>query len=346
MKILHNLIKIEMEKYENIDNANQENIMKKILHEITNDLRKTLDSGAPEKLQEQREYQAGFEQRNIIRWLPALDIIEKIWLVSQETAETFSSEYENEAKKINDKKFFALRSIHARCLLITNEIICLIKGGYADGALSRWRALHENAVIASIISENNQEIAERYILSFSFSSLKSAEQLNQYAQKTGMQSISLEDIDKMKFNCNKIIESKGKEMSNDYGWTFPINGNKKPTFEYLEKIAGMDHWRPYYRWASQHNHSAHRPSNTMLGTSETLQDILLVGSSNSGMVDPLQMTATTLNIANACFLNLENSLDHQMIINLIDIYIEELKSTAVRIEIETLKAARKKGTNL
>ncbi len=55
MKILHNLIKIEMEKYENIDNANQENIMKKILHEITNDLRKTLDSGAPEKLQEQRD---------------------------------------------------------------------------------------------------------------------------------------------------------------------------------------------------------------------------------------------------------------------------------------------------
>jgi hypothetical protein len=40
-------------------------------------------------------------------------------------------------------------------LQIFNEILVLLKSGYADGANSRWRSLHELAVISFFLLDNN-----------------------------------------------------------------------------------------------------------------------------------------------------------------------------------------------
>lgn len=52
---------------------------------------------------------------------------------------------------VNDENFFkhdALIQMHARALQISNEILVLLKSGYADGAYSRWRTLHELTVLS------------------------------------------------------------------------------------------------------------------------------------------------------------------------------------------------------
>src|SRR5260370_35431821 len=46
---------------------------------------------------------------------------------------------------------------------VTDEIICLLENGFADGAMARWRTLHEIAVVAAVISQHGEDIAERYV---------------------------------------------------------------------------------------------------------------------------------------------------------------------------------------
>jgi hypothetical protein len=84
-------------------------------------------------------------------------------------------------------------------------------------------------------------------------------------------------------------------MHNEYGWASEALQNPRPSFAQLEKAVGLDHWRPRYRWASQHTHGGYRPSHAMLAMAETAEQVHLVGQSNSGFTDPIQMTAISLN---------------------------------------------------
>jgi hypothetical protein len=73
-----------------------------------------------------------------------------------------------------------------------------------------------------------------------------------------------------------------------------VIGKKAPSLLDIEEFIGLDHWRPRFKWASQHTHGGHRPFGTMLGTGESKEPVLLIGQSNSGLVDPLHMTAISL----------------------------------------------------
>jgi len=60
-------------------------------------------------------------------------------------------------------KFFAIMNIHGRACQIFMEILCLLKGGFVDGALARWRSLFELSIYAMFINKNNDEVASAYM---------------------------------------------------------------------------------------------------------------------------------------------------------------------------------------
>ncbi len=74
----------------------------------------------------------------------------------------------------NNHVFFVLTRSHARACQIAREILTLIKNGYADGAMARWRALHEISVISSFIAKHGNEVAEKYLLHSNIESNKAA----------------------------------------------------------------------------------------------------------------------------------------------------------------------------
>ena len=59
--------------------------------------------------------------------------------------------------------FDLLIKLHARACQITEEVICLLGGGFADGAMARWRSIHEISAV-SLIEEHGEGLAERYRL--------------------------------------------------------------------------------------------------------------------------------------------------------------------------------------
>jgi hypothetical protein len=201
-------------------------------------------------------------------------------------------------RKLNDKHrpraalekdylFEALTYLHARSLLVTREVMCLMHGGFADGAMSRWRTLHELATTASFLQKHGAEVAHRYLASHFFNSYRAAKQLEIYAERANLERFTAHEIDDMKRRCDAIASQFGEEMWNDYGWAASVLHVPKPTFAMIEKDVGLDHWRPRYKWASQHTHGPHRAAHALLGVVESEQQVLLIGPSNSGMVDPI-----------------------------------------------------------
>ena len=59
--------------------------------------------------------------------------------------------------------FTALRYINGRAIHIANEILILLKNGYADGAYARFRTLFELSVLSDFIVKHGDEAAIKYM---------------------------------------------------------------------------------------------------------------------------------------------------------------------------------------
>jgi hypothetical protein len=204
--------------------------------------------------------------------------------VAAEVGGKFNTEVRPLAIQEKDYLFEALTHLHARALLVGSECICLMKGGFADGALSRWRTLHELNVVAAFLLKNDKEVALRYLVSFEFQALIAARQMKKYAERSKMDPPTDDEIRVMESRCKGHTQRFGEDMRHEYGWAADVIGKKSPTLLDIEEATGLDHWRPRFKWASQHTHGGHRPFGTLLGTAESKAPVLLIGQSNSGLV--------------------------------------------------------------
>src|SRR5205085_1323322 len=111
----------------------------------------------------QSEEISEFRKRLERRWGEPLDQLRMLLTVSREWFEgRHKREISQTAHKDEEFREIIARLL-ARACQVTDEIICLLENGFADGAMARWRTLHEIAVVATIISQYGESIAERYL---------------------------------------------------------------------------------------------------------------------------------------------------------------------------------------
>ena len=307
-------------------------ILDQMLPQLTAFMLKSFKRAAPKALQREQKDDVGFRRRNYRRWRKAFELLEFMWMISEEVGAKLNEKHRPQAVHDKDYLFEALIYLHARSLLVTREIICLMYGGFPDGAMSRWRTLHELATTASFLGKHGGEAAHRYLVSHVFSSYRAAKQLELYADRANIERFPPEEIDYMKRSCDALALRFGEEMREDYGWAASTLKVGKPNFKMIEKDVGLDHWRPRYRWASQHTHGPHRPSHALLAMAEAQQQVFLVGQSNSGIVDPLQMTAITLAIVSSALFVTRPSVDHIVATKILSDISTEIGPVALELE--------------
>ena len=105
----------------------------------------------PEMLTQERELQAGFEQRLHERWGKALDLYDAINILARECGDAYAKQHREQAAKDNDLIFPVLMRTHVKACQTASVIGILLKSGYARDALARQRTLHELVVIAFFI---------------------------------------------------------------------------------------------------------------------------------------------------------------------------------------------------
>lgn len=200
-----------------------------------------------------------------------------------------------------------LLDLHARACLVSHEIYTLLANGYPFGALAAWRTVHELSVIATILDEhgreNGGELTDRWVACDDVLRLQDAEIYQERHERLGYEPLSDADMQTMRESVDEAIEKYGPLIAarNGYGWAVEVCKPQAATFRSLEALAGRDHLRGHYRWASHRVHGDSRGNEHNLITRGG-QTVRLAGPTNSGLVDAADLTLSSLLIATNCVL--------------------------------------------
>jgi hypothetical protein len=260
-------------------------------------------------LEHRRGWQAEFEKRLAEHWGRAFDLAEMVMKVAFEAGEFFYAKHVPPDGE-HDLVFEALSRLLARACRIAEEVLVLLKAGYGQAGLARWRALHEVAVVADFIAEHGDDCAERYFAHEGVETWKGMKEFQEYAERIGDTPYSDEQFEATRRHFEALLERYGSRFGGSYGWAQAALAAKDPRFakkdatlRAIEESVGTPHMRPYYRMAS---HGVHANPKGVTWTSDLLAAhqgaVLLTGPSPAGLADAghwalislTRVTATTL----------------------------------------------------
>lgn len=329
-KRIENLLKENPEKASEID---IEKIIADATPEMVSSIKLSLISSTRKMLEEHRALSEEFVAGNIRRWAEAFDFLETLIVICTESGEEFNKSYRPKAVSESDLVFDLVVRHHARACHIAQEILCLLKNGFADAAHARWRALHEVTATAMFIAKHGKECAERFYFHDVVDSYQGMLEHKKYEHRLQEKGPSNDEVVECKREFDLLIVKYGKKYADNYGWAaYLFQDHKRVGFAAIEKDIQLDHMRPYYKWASQNIHSGSKAMRNRLGLCEASEDILLVGQSNSGMTDPAHATAISLSQITITLLFLEPTVDHIVISKIILDYSDEVGNTFLRID--------------
>jgi hypothetical protein len=276
------------------------------MNEITDHMVGVLKKRWPrQKRTEQRSLKT-FRSNLARRWQVPLDLLSMILTISRELGSAINDQRRMEGPI--GHLFDVLTRLHARACQVAGEIISLLYAGYADGAMARWRTLHEIAVTALFIQNGGEECAERYSLHAHVDSYKAALNYQKVCDRLGEPPFEQTKLESMKESCDKLRQRFGPEFLEPYGWAAASLSNRKPKFADIEEDVGIDHLRPYYKMASYNVHANPKGVFYKLGLiPET--PLLLAGPSNFGLADPGQNTALSLGQVSSALISLNPTMD-------------------------------------
>ena len=279
------------------------------IYEISRATRDRLDRAWRGEARRQRRLGAGFRSRLERRWREPLDLLRMLLTVAREFGDEVNRETRNVVKRTVPPKVEVLTRCHARACQVTEEVVCLLAGGFADGAVARWRTLHEIAVVAAFIGEGGDTLAERYLAHRAVQSFSAARVYERCQGALGYEPITASEMAAVQRAHDAAVERFGSPFHTQYGWAAEALGKKRPTFEDIERAAGIQRLRAHYRYASHNVHANATGAFLRLGLLPEHQ-VLLAGPSNFGLADAGHATAISLLQVSACLVVLAPVLDN------------------------------------
>ena len=268
---------------------------------------------SPSGIELHRADRLAFEQRLLSFWKEPLDLLDVFITCATEAGSEFNGEFRNDAVLEGDAVFEALTRLHGKACQVSNEILVLMRSGYADGAHARWRTLHELTVVACLISDQcqeDQELAERYLLHGKIQRYRSALQYQKHSERLGQVPLSREEIDALTEERDKLVKRFGKSFMKEYGWAALVTQPQNPNLAALEEGVDLKHWRPYYKLASDNVHANSHGTYFRIGLGSSEEDAILAGPTNMGLADPGHSTAISLGLITTVLLARKPTMDY------------------------------------
>ncbi len=250
----------------------------------------------------------GFCQRLEDRWGEGLGLLRMLLTACREIGSEANKRYRRSKSKKHQFRRFVLIRLQSRSCQVADEIITLMENGFANGAMARWRTLQEIAVIASLIENGGEELAERYILHDAVDWKRRVDEYDKTQVPLGYKPIAKSLRKEVEKNYADVLKRFGNEFKDEYGWASSIIKGKA-TFRRLQEEADYAGMTPYYKLASYNIHAgAHSMFNSL--TNMGNDEILLSGRSNSGLLDPGQNTAFSLVQITACLSKVKKDIGY------------------------------------
>jgi hypothetical protein len=250
-----------------------------------------------------------FESRLVTRWKKPLDLLAVQIGLSAQFGDDTNDYLRDKATPENGESIDCLTRLQARAVQVAGEVEALLKAGYADGAMARWRTLHELVVVAFFISEKGNEVAQRYLDHLVVDSFRMARMYREAAPKLGYAPLDDREWNELEQESAKLTAKYGAPFAKEYGWAAKALDNEKPTFALIEKAVAFEKYRPYYKMASDNVHAGTRGVFSGLARLSHGQDILHSGPSNAGLEEAGRLTAYSLSQIAVTLLTIEPTID-------------------------------------
>jgi len=122
---------------------------------VTPSVVESLRRDAPGMLRNRRDSRRDYREMIEEHWSEAFDLYEMVLRIGFEAGTDFG---ESRAEQLGQRAVFKiLTRLHARGCRIAEEILVLLKNGYGQGALARWRSLHEVTCVAMCARRAHQK---------------------------------------------------------------------------------------------------------------------------------------------------------------------------------------------
>ena len=227
------------------------------------------------------------------KWGDAIDSLHMLLTLSRELGEITFKRYRKSRSRRKANLREALIRLQARACQVATEIMTLMENGLADGAMARWRTLHEIRIVATFISDTGEEIAERYLDHEAVEAKRAMDAYEQCYKSLGYKPYSKKETKLVLKSYSDVIGKYGKEFASPYGWASHQLGMSRPTFADLEHAVGSAMMRSEYKMASYNIHATTKGIFFRLGSFED-PSIVMAGASDAGIDEPGQNTAITL----------------------------------------------------
>ena len=254
---------------------------------------KTLKQNWPEQHEWELQTHLAFAKRLEIRWGEGLNLLRMLLTVSRELGLDTYNKWRHSRTKKNRHRSDVLLRLHARACQVTGEIVTLIESGYADGAMARWRTLHEISVVATLIADNDNELAHRYIAHDFVGSKRSLSAYLRTHANLGYKPPAQREVNRVERHYSLVLRQFGRAMKNENGWAAELLRKDDPSFADLEAAAGKSRIRAHYKMACQSVHAGVKGITNQLGVLPG-HPAIIAGASNAGLDEPGQNTAITL----------------------------------------------------
>lgn len=263
-----------------------------------------------EQVLKNREYARGFISRLLFEYHDPIVQFE----IVVEFCTTIIKDFKCPKKKF-PYSCCVLNGIAVRALLITNEILCLIKNGFASGALARWRTLYEYSVIAVFIAQNGEEYAEKYLAYEDIANYSQALTYKKHSKELCFEDMPDDELNKLKELSDKAKQKFPNLNNKEYSWASPKVTT--PNFKSLAESTDINYYRPFYRFACNYNHGGVKGLFFDLGQIHGLseEDVNKIAQTNIGFTDPAQLTMRALIDIISALLSL--NIDYSSLIQLI-----------------------------
>jgi LPS O-antigen subunit length determinant protein (WzzB/FepE family) len=268
----------------------------RIIEKTTTDIARLLLKSLKKNWKKESNYQEAefhiFKKNLERRWDKALGMLRMLLTISRELGvETAKLKPPNESH-LND----VLLRLHVRACQVTAEIIVLLENGYADGAMARWRTLHEIGIVMVLMRDHGEQLAERYI---AHRAVEAKSGMDQYAlcyEQLGYEKLDTSECNEINEAYEQAIHTYGKDFKGPYGWAagFVKEGKRGIGLAELEAAAGRSLMASHYKLASYNVHAGPHALFFRLGLIG--ESGLLAGASNAGLTEPGQNTAITFTL--------------------------------------------------
>lgn len=274
--------------------------------------------------------QEAFASRLRLTWQKPLTLLGIHLAVVYELGEAWGRKLQRSRSKDREVIEVIVR-LHARSVQVAAEVRTLLQSGFADGALSRWRTIHELVVIALFIAQEGNEVACRYLEHLNVDSHKAALQYQHAAPLLGYKRVSQRELASLSKRVDDLKKRYGKEFATEYGWAAVALNGRSPNFAVIEEAVDLHRFRPYFRLASNTVHAGPKGAYFRLGVIGP--DVLLAGASNSGLDEAARLSALSLAQITLCLISLRPTLDS-------GVWSGVLIDLAKLIEAEAVKVQR------